>query len=91
MRASEDFILQKVGGINVLIGVGDKAVDFSEFIKLNETGAFIFDFIKEEKTLDEIADAVSAEFDVDRETALSDAKSFLIELKKSEAVKGFDE
>ncbi|MGP1543917.1 MAG: PqqD family protein [Candidatus Fimenecus sp.] len=90
MRASEDFILQKVGGINVLIGVGDKAVDFSEFIKLNETGAFIFNFIKEEKTLDEIADAVIKEFDVDKETALSDTREFLNSLKKSDAVIGFD-
>jgi hypothetical protein len=49
-------------------------------VELAEVSAEIFSRIDGETSVGALAEAVSAEFDVDRETALADVQEFLVQL-----------
>ena len=46
MKLKYDFIIQKVGDTQVAVPAGDDANRFSGIIKLNTTGAVIFEMLK---------------------------------------------
>lgn len=54
---------------------------------LNAVGAYVWEFIQEEpKTIQEIQNAVLAEYEVDTETCKQDLHSLLIELAKNQLI-----
>ena len=61
----------------VVVPVGAQTVDFRGLITLNETGEFIWEFLSEDKSLDDIVSALTAEYDIDAETARKDAQDFV--------------
>ena len=59
----------------------------SQMVSLNPVGTFVWDKLKGAKlSLDELTEAVTAEFDVDAETATQDIEQFLRELIKESLV-----
>lgn len=48
---------------------------------LNETGAFIWDLIDGERSVQQIAAAMAAEYDIDAAMALSDVETYLADLR----------
>ena len=48
---------------------------------LNRTGTRIWELLAEPRSLEELADDLCGRFEIDRETALADAKAFLEELR----------
>ena len=46
MKISEGFVLKKVAGEYVIVPVGGNVADFSAMITINESGAFIWDMLK---------------------------------------------
>ena len=50
MKIRNGFMLRKVGGQNVVVAVGAASRDFNGIIKLNETGAFLWELLKSERT-----------------------------------------
>lgn len=82
MKRNENFLLRKVGEANILVPLGQKVVNLQGVITLNETGAFIWELLKEERTLDELAEALVEEFDVDFDQAKKDVEEFLKQLKE---------
>ena len=84
MKINPGFALKDIAGSYVVVPVGDNLVDFSAMITLNETGAFLWNLLKEDVTLEELADEMCKEYEVSKEDALADAKAFtetLIEKK----------
>ncbi|NLY37070.1 MAG: PqqD family protein [Tissierellia bacterium] len=77
MRIQEDFILKEVAGSYVVVPVGEKLVDFSAMITLNETGAFLWEKLKEEKSVDQLVDDLLKEYHVDPSVAKSDVEEFV--------------
>ena len=81
MKIKEGFILKKVAGNNVVIGVGKTMQTFNGMINLSESAAFLFEHLLEGTTVESLCDALCAEYDVDRNTALADINAFLDKLR----------
>ena len=66
---------RKVGGEMVVLSADD-----SSLFVLNEVATAIWEAADGQRTVDEIADEVCREYDVDRETALTDVAQFVAAL-----------
>lgn len=77
MKLKYDFVTNNVAGNTVAVAVGKGLNEFGGFIKLNETGAFIFELLKKETTKEEIVKALLEEYDVTEEAAQKSAEEFL--------------
>jgi len=73
--------LRKAGEVNIVVPLGQKVLDLNGVITLNETGAFIWELLGEERSLDELVEAVSQEFDVEPDQARKDIEDFLEDLR----------
>ena len=77
MKRSSDFILREVADTLVLVPVGDAMIRFSGMITVNATGAYIWELLEKEQTLDTLTEALMGNYAVDRETAHADAEAFV--------------
>lgn len=76
MKLKDGFILHEVGGqIVVLPTEGD--VDLNMMIKLNGTGAFLWERLLKETDEDALVAALLAEYEVDEATARSCVQRFV--------------
>ena len=80
--------MRKVGEVNIVVPLGQKVLDLNGVITLNETGAFIWEQLGEERSLDELVEAVSQEFDVEPDQARKDIEDFLEDLRKFDMLEG---
>lgn len=82
MQINPDFTIQKVGGSYVAVAVGETSKNFHGMIRLNETGAFLWNKMTERDcTEEELVDALLAEYEIDRETATRDVHKMIENLK----------
>lgn len=86
MKVSSDFVLREIAGEFILVPVGSAAARFNGLITLNETARTIFLALAQERTVEELTDAVTAEYEVDRETARADVEEFLEQLRQVDAL-----
>ena len=82
MKIKDGFILRKVADQYIAVAVGEQSVNFNAMVTVNETGAFLWDRLKNEKTKKELLGALLAEYDVDEETAKADISEFLEKLRE---------
>ena len=84
MKIKSGFVLEKVGASYLAVALGERAKSFSGLVRMNETGAFMWNLIKDtDKSTEELVDALAKEYDAPRELLLKDALSF--EKKLSDA------
>ncbi len=76
MKIQPGFTLKEVADSFVIVPTGANIVDFSAMITINETGAFLWECLKEEVTEEELCQKLCAEYDIDAKTALADIKDF---------------
>lgn len=74
MKIKEGFKLRLICGQRVVSGEGTGNVNFAKLVTLNDTAAFLFNKLVEagEFTTEQMADLLTEEYDVERETALAD-------------------
>ena len=77
MRASKELILREIAGEHILIPVGTAALKIHGMISLSESAAFLFGKLSNDCTEEELIDALLAEYDVDRDTAIADVHDFV--------------
>ena len=77
MKRSADFLLSEVAGTRVLIPIGDAATTFPGMVTMNDTGAYIWELLEQEKTVDALAAALMDRYAVDQETARGDVEAFV--------------
>jgi hypothetical protein len=82
VKRKDDFIIQKVGGENLLVPLGAQMMNLKGLVILSDTGACVWELLAVERTLDELAAAVVDQFDVDETTARADVQAFLIEIAR---------
>ena len=75
MKIKEGFILKTVAGENIVVPIGNN-VNFNSIISLNETGTFLWRQLLEEKTTEQLLEALLNEYNVDEETAAQDIDRF---------------
>ncbi|MBO5459321.1 MAG: PqqD family protein [Lachnospira sp.] len=86
MKIKEGFILRSVGSENVVVAVGEQSRKFNGMIRLNNTGKFLWELLKEDRTEEFLADELVANYDIDREQATADVKRFAERLKEAEVL-----
>ena len=75
MKIKPGFILRTICGQSVISGEGVANVNFSKLVSLNETAAFLFNAVEgKDFTVEDMADALTESYEVDRETALADSR-----------------
>ena len=78
MKIKEGFILRTICGQNVISAEGSANVNYSSLITLNDTAAYLFGKLQgSDFTAQGVADLLLEQYEVDRETALKDAKALL--------------
>ena len=82
MKIKSGFVVEKVGNKYLAVAVGERADDFNALIRMNGTGAFLFNLMSEkDMTKEELLSAMLKEYDVDTERAKADILTFLSALK----------
>ena len=84
MKIKEGFVLRQVCGEYMVMAVGRQTLDFKGLIKLNESGAFLWEQLKEDRTEQDLLAALTAEYAVDEELAKTDIQAFLMSLREAE-------
>ena len=83
MKLKENFILRQVAQTWVVLPLAAESLDFNGMLTLNETGALLWKALEQGGDREALADALTAEYTVDRATALSDVDEFLAKLAKA--------
>ena len=82
MKIKENFALRQVADTWVVLPVAAATVDFNGMIKLNDSGALLWKTLEQGGSGEELADALCAEYSVERQQALCDVDEFIERLKK---------
>lgn len=88
MRRNENFILRRVADMTVIVPIGQETERFPGMISVNETGAFLWNFLETEQTTRTLAEALARQYDADPERARADTEKFLEKLKQAGALWG---
>lgn len=86
MKRNPNFLLKDVAGKQVLVPVGKAAVAFPGMITVNNTGKFIWAFLEQEHTFDQLVEAMTLQYEVSAETAREDATVFIDRLRTVKAI-----
>ncbi|MBP3377385.1 MAG: PqqD family protein [Clostridia bacterium] len=81
MKLKEGFVLRDVAGSCVVVPTGAD-INFNGMISLNDTGKTLWQRLDAEATIDDLVDALTAEYDVDRDTAKVGAERFVEKLRQ---------
>ncbi len=81
MKLKEGFMLKKILDDYIVVPTGNNIVDFAVAVSLNETGAFLWKQLEEEKTVSELAEALSGEYGVTADQVTGDVEEFIELLK----------
>lgn len=84
MRIKEGFVKTEIADKTVVIPVGEKTVDFSGIISLNETGAFLWDLLSKDVTRDVLLTALLDEYETSKANAEKDIDAFLQALREKD-------
>ena len=84
MKIREGFILKEIADTFVVVPVGENMVDFSLMITINETGAFLWNCLKTDKTREQLADDLMSEYEgTTRGEMLEDIDGFVALLREN--------
>lgn len=82
MKIKEGYIISTVAGENVVLPTGDE-LDLSIMITLNDSGKFLWEQLQEDKSEEDLLQAVVANYeDVDQEEAKKFISDFVGHLKE---------
>lgn len=81
MKLKEGFILRTVAGETVVLPTSG-VTSFDMMITLNDTGKFLWEKLTVGAEKDELVDALTLEYEVDRERAEKSVEAFVARLKE---------
>ena len=82
VKRKADFVLQNVGGENLLVPIGAQVMDLNGLITLNAAGRCLWELLAEECSVDDLAAALTDKFEVDLDRAHQDVETFLEEITR---------
>lgn len=80
MKLNGKYKLRKVSDSYVVVKLGGGSLNLSQLITINETGAFIFNQLQKEVTMDELVAAILAEYEIDEAGAREAAETYVDKL-----------
>lgn len=82
MKVKNNFILREVSNQYIVVPVGNTATEFNGIINLNESGAFLWQQLKDEISFDSLKINFMNKYEIDEKTALRDMEIFLKKLQE---------
>ena len=82
MKIKDGLMLCQVGEDYVVLANADVQMQIRGLTTINETGAFIWNALQEDRSEADVVDMMLQEFDVDRATAERDVAEFCALLKR---------
>lgn len=86
MKQNPDFLLQEVADTIVVVPVGQASVNFGGMITLNGTGAFLWNLLETEQTLQSLTQALLDRYEVEETVARADVEAFVKKLIPTGAI-----
>ena len=84
MKIKKGFVLEKVGDSYLSCATGKLAKQFSGFVRLNETGAFLWEILASaDVTKEDMVAKMTAEYDITPDIASRDIDVFVENLEKN--------
>ena len=80
MKVKEGFMLRNVADNYIVVPVGKASLEFKGLINLNGVGAFIWECLEKETTIEEVINKVIKEYNIDNELATRDVNNFINKL-----------
>jgi hypothetical protein len=74
---SPNIVTRKTGTEYVLIPVADNIADMNSVFTLNETGAFLWELIDGRRSIRDLIDRLTEEYEIDSDSAEKDVLSFV--------------
>ena len=84
MKIKEGFMLRNVAGSAVVVPLGKAAAEFNGMINLNGVGAFLWEQLQQETTVEQLQAALLENYDVTPEKAAEGVAKFVAELEKAD-------
>ena len=81
MRIREGYQLCKVKDTHVVVATGNAVMDFDGLVTLNDTGVLLWEMLKQERTAQELTDALVKAYQIDAATAGKDVDDFIAKLR----------
>lgn len=82
MKFNGNFVLKNIGGTYYAVPLGEASKTIKGMIKLNDSGAFIWEKLEKGIDEDEIVAELTKNFGINEDTARKDFKEFTNSLKK---------
>lgn len=80
MKIAKEFILRDIAGECVLVPTGATTLEFNGLITMSDTARFIWENLEKVDSLDEMVEKLLEEYEIDEETARTDAIGFISQL-----------
>lgn len=84
MRIKSGYVMRKVGVQYVIVALEKASEAVSRIMKVNETGALIWNGLKEGLTKEQMIDKLMEEYAVEKEEASADVEAFLQLLQEAD-------
>lgn len=81
MKIKDGFIMNRVSSQHVVVPVGDASVERHCMVRLNDTGAFLWERLGADTTPEELTQALQEEYAVADDVARADVAAFLGKLR----------
>ena len=86
MKRNPEFLLREVAGSQVAVPVGTATAAFPGMITLNGTGAYLWQLLETEQTIESLTAALVARYEVAAEVARADVSAFVQRLIPTGAI-----
>jgi len=83
MKITDGYILRRVADKNIVIASGEKSCKFRGILTLNDISARIWEYLKDNKTFDELLAYILSLYDIDEKAAGSDLKKTIARMESN--------
>ena len=87
MRIKEGYLLREVAGNYIVVAVGEAVKEFNGLVNLNESAAFLWKQLEEDKTEEQLVAALLGEYEVEEQKAKEDVSAFVKKLQEAKLIK----
>lgn len=81
LKVSDQFILRTIADENILIPVGNAAINVKGLIALSESGVLLYHKLKTSCSKEDLVAALMEEYDVSEAVAAEDTEAFLNQMR----------
>ena len=86
MKLKPGFVLRNVAGYNVVVPIGEAALDFNGMINLNESGAILWSMLEKDVAEEDMVKALLEEYEITEEIARTDVFAFIKKMREASLI-----